>query len=101
MKKHKSVFSNVLQLIGDTPLVKLNNITSSFKGNFYAKLESFNPGHSSKDRIALFIIEEAERNHILGLIDTCTNDQTKDILCVQLILHDQNSMFGNPIHPYG
>ena len=43
MKKHKSVFSNVLQLIGDTPLVKLNNITSSFKGNFYAKLESFNP----------------------------------------------------------
>jgi cystathionine beta-synthase len=70
MKKHKSVFSNILQLIGDTPLVKLNNITSSFKGNFYAKLESFNPGHSSKDRIALFIIEEAERKGIIKRGDT-------------------------------
>ena len=49
----------------------------------------------------IYFIEEAERNHILGLIDTCTNAQTKDILCYQLIVHDQNSMFGNPIHPYG
>lgn len=70
MKKHKSVFNNVLQLIGETPLVKLNNITSSFKGKFYAKLESFNPGHSSKDRIALFIIEEAERKGIIKPGDT-------------------------------
>jgi len=70
MKKHKSVFNNILQLIGDTPLVKLNNITSSFKGKFLVKLESFNPGHSSKDRIALFIIEEAERNGILKPGDT-------------------------------
>lgn len=70
MKKHKSVFNNVLQLIGETPLVKLNNITSSFKGKFYAKLESFNPGHSSKDRIALFIIDEAERKGIIKPGDT-------------------------------
>ena len=70
MKKHKSVFNNVLQLIGETPLVKLNNITSNFKGKFYAKLESFNPGHSSKDRIALFIIEEAERKGIIKPGDT-------------------------------
>ena len=70
MKKHKSVFNNILQLIGDTPLVKLNNITSGFKGNFLVKLESFNPGHSSKDRIALFIIEEAERKGILKPGDT-------------------------------
>ncbi|MDA9356804.1 cysteine synthase family protein [Flavobacteriaceae bacterium] len=70
MKKHKSVFNNILQLIGDTPLVKLNNITSGFKGSFYAKLESFNPGHSSKDRIALFIIEEAERKGLIKPGDT-------------------------------
>jgi len=70
MKKHKSVFNNILQLIGDTPLVKLNNITSGFKGDFLVKLESFNPGHSSKDRIALFIIEEAERKGILKPGDT-------------------------------
>ena len=70
MKKHKLVFNNILQLIGDTPLVKLNNITSAFKGEFLVKLESFNPGHSSKDRIALFIIEEAERKGILKPGDT-------------------------------
>lgn len=70
MKKHKSVFNNILQLIGETPLVELNNITSDFKGKFLAKLESFNPGHSSKDRIALFIIEEAERQGLLKPGDT-------------------------------
>ena len=70
MKKHKSVFNNILQLIGDTPLVKLHNITSDFKGNFYAKVEGFNPGHSSKDRIALYIVEEAERKGILNPGDT-------------------------------
>ena len=70
MKKHKLVFNNILQLIGETPLVELNNITSDFNGKFLAKLESFNPGHSSKDRIALFIIEEAERQGLLKPGDT-------------------------------
>ena len=70
MKKHRSVFNNILELIGDTPLVKLHNITSGFKGDFLVKLESFNPGHSSKDRIALFIIEEAERKGIIKPGDT-------------------------------
>ena len=70
MKKHKSVFNNILQLIGETPLVELNKITSNFNGKFLAKLESFNPGHSSKDRIALFIIEEAERQGLLKPGDT-------------------------------
>jgi len=49
----------------------------------------------------IYFIEEAERNQILGLIDTCTSDQTKDILCYQLLLHEQNSMFGDPLHPHG
>ena len=53
MKKHKSVYNNVLQLIGETPLVKLNNITSNFNGKFYAKLESFNP-----DNINLINVNE-------------------------------------------
>ena len=70
MKKHKLVFNNILQLIGETPLVELNKITSNFNGKFLAKLESFNPGHSSKDRIALFIIEEAERQGLLKPGDT-------------------------------
>jgi hypothetical protein len=45
----------------------------------------------------IYYIEESNRNQILGLIDTCTNDQTKDILCYELYLHDQNSIFGDPL----
>ncbi len=63
-------YDNVLQLIGSTPLVKLNRILEDIPGNFYAKLECFNPGHSTKDRIALYIIEEAERKGILKPGDT-------------------------------
>lgn len=70
MKQNKQVYDSVLDLVGNTPLIKLNTITKSFPGNFYAKVEAFNPGHSSKDRIALHIIEEAERRGILKPGDT-------------------------------
>ncbi|WP_121666604.1 PLP-dependent cysteine synthase family protein [Mesonia aquimarina] len=70
MREDLQVYNNVLQLIGDTPLIKLNQITENFKGDFFAKVEAFNPGHSTKDRIALYIIEEAERKGILKPGDT-------------------------------
>lgn len=70
MDKAQNVFDNVLQLIGSTPLIKLNRMTADIDGEFYAKVEAFNPGHSSKDRIALHIIEEAERQGILTPGDT-------------------------------
>jgi len=70
MKKEIKAFDNILDLIGNTPLVKLSKVTKDFKGSFYAKVEAFNPGHSSKDRIALHIIEEAERKGILKPGDT-------------------------------
>ncbi|MFC5045886.1 PLP-dependent cysteine synthase family protein [Aquimarina hainanensis] len=70
MREDIQAYNNVLELIGDTPLVKLNRIVEDFPGNFYAKIESFNPGHSTKDRIALYIIEEAERQGILKPGDT-------------------------------
>ena len=44
---------NILCTIGDTPLVRLNKITSEIDGLVLAKLESFNPGNSVKDRMAL------------------------------------------------
>lgn len=56
---------NVLELIGNTPLVKLNRIPSGDMAEIYAKLESFNPGGSVKDRIALAMIEDAEKRGIL------------------------------------
>ncbi len=70
MKEDIKAYDNVLGLIGNTPLIKLNKLTKSFTGNFYAKVEAFNPGHSTKDRIALYIIEEAERQGILNPGDT-------------------------------
>lgn len=70
MKKELNVYNNVLELIADTPLIKLNKITENLEGSFYAKVEAFNPGHSTKDRIALYIIEEAEKRGILKKGDT-------------------------------
>jgi len=70
MKHRNQVFDNVLDLVGNTPLIRLNKVASKFKGNFYAKVESFNPGQSSKDRIATYIIDEAEKKGILTPGDT-------------------------------
>lgn len=70
MKEQIKAYNSVLDLIGNTPLIKLNNVTSNLEGNYYAKVEAFNPGHSTKDRIALYIIEEAERQGILSPGDT-------------------------------
>ena len=89
MDNSKQVFDNVLQLIGNTPLIKLNNITADFEGDFYAKVEAFNPGHSSKDRIALHIIEEAERQGILNpgdtIIETTSGNTGFSIAMVSII----------------
>lgn len=70
MKEEINAYNNVLELIGNTPLIKLNKVTENIEGNFYAKVEAFNPGHSSKDRIALYIIEEAEKRGLLSPGDT-------------------------------
>ena len=70
MKEEIKAYNSVLDLIGNTPLIKLSKISADLTGNFYAKVEAFNPGHSTKDRIALYIIEEAERRGILKPGDT-------------------------------
>lgn len=57
----KNLYNNLLELIGNTPMVKLNKVTGDIPAKVYAKLECFNPGHSAKDRIALHIIENAEK----------------------------------------
>jgi len=55
------VFSNILETIGKTPLVRLNKVVSHIPATVYAKIEASNPGLSAKDRIALHMIERAER----------------------------------------
>ena len=52
---------NVLATIGNTPLIKLSNICQDFAGEVYGKVEAYNPGHSAKDRTALFMLEQAEK----------------------------------------
>ena len=55
------MYKNILQLIGNTPLVKINRLNPNKKVDLYAKLEFLNPGGSIKDRIALSMIEGAEK----------------------------------------
>ena len=65
MSKNNGINKNILELVGETPLIKLQNITKDLKGSFFAKVEAFNPGLSSKDRIALHILNDAEKKGIL------------------------------------
>ncbi|RKN81423.1 PLP-dependent cysteine synthase family protein [Ulvibacterium marinum] len=89
MEHEINACNNVLELIGNTPLIKLDRITAKLKGNFYAKVEAFNPGHSSKDRVAAYIIEEAERKGILSegstIIETTSGNTGFSLAMVSII----------------
>tara|TARA_B100000315_G_C14522489_1_gene562235 strand:- start:430 stop:1371 length:942 start_codon:yes stop_codon:yes gene_type:complete len=60
-----SYAGNILELIGNTPIVKLNKMVTENMANIFLKLESFNPGGSVKDRICLAMIEQAEKENLL------------------------------------
>lgn len=66
----KNVYGSVTDLIGRTPIVKLNNIVEEDMADIYVKLEWFNPGGSVKDRIALNMIKKAEEEGIIKPGDT-------------------------------
>ena len=68
--KNKEAYTDILELIGNTPLIKLNKIANNFKGTYFTKFEAFNPGHSNKDRIALYILNEAESSGLINKGDT-------------------------------
>ena len=63
-------YNNIIETIGRTPLVKLNRITENVIPNIYVKLESFNPGGSVKDRIAMNMILKAEEEGLINLETT-------------------------------
>ena len=89
MKKTIQAYDNILQLVGNTPLIRLNKTVSKFSGNYYAKVEGFNPGHSAKDRIAVHIVEEAERRGILKkgstIIETTSGNTGFSLAMVSMI----------------
>lgn len=71
--------NNILETIGNTPMIRLNKIAEDLPGTILAKVEYFNPGHSVKDRMALKMVEMAEADGNLkpgGTIIECTSGNT-------------------------
>ena len=58
-------YNNILETIGNTPLVKLNSVTKELPCTVLAKVESFNPGNSIKDRIGVKMLQDAEKNGLI------------------------------------
>lgn len=75
----RKAYNNILETIGDTPMVRMNKICKHIPATVYAKVEYFNPGHSVKDRMALQMIEDAEAEGKLrpgGTVIECTSGNT-------------------------
>ncbi|HYQ87497.1 MAG TPA: cystathionine beta-synthase [Bacteroidota bacterium] len=90
---------NILGTLGDTPLVRLQKVTRGFKGTYFAKVETFNPGGSVKDRIGLEIIEEAEREGRLrpgGTIVEATSGNTGMGLAIVAAIKGYKCVFTMP-----
>ncbi|MDG2367628.1 MAG: cysteine synthase family protein, partial [Flavobacteriaceae bacterium] len=89
MNRRVKAYKSALELIGKTPLLKLNKIVKNIPGNFYAKVEAFNPGHSNKDRIALHIIESAEKKGLINpggtIIETTSGNTGFSLAMVSII----------------
>ena len=89
MNKKVKAYKSALDLIGKTPLIKLSKILKNIPGNFYAKVEALNPGHSNKDRIALHIIESAEKKGLLKpgstIIETTSGNTGFSLAMVSVI----------------
>ncbi|MGZ3770325.1 MAG: PLP-dependent cysteine synthase family protein [Bdellovibrio sp.] len=74
-----NIYQSILETIGNTPMVALNNVTKGSRHKFFAKIEYFNPGGSIKDRVAIAMIEEAEKRGQLkpgGTIVEATSGNT-------------------------
>ena len=80
---NREVFDNILDTIGNTPIVRLNKVVDDIRTPVYAKCEFFNPGASVKDRIGLPIIEDAEARGMIrpgGTVVEGTSGNT-DYIC--------------------
>ena len=87
---------NILGTIGNTPMVKLNNITKDVPATVLAKIETFNPGNSIKDRMALKMIEDAEKSGVLqpgGTIIEGTSGNTGMGLAIAAIIKGYKCIF--------
>ena len=89
MSKNNGINNSILELVGETPLIKLQKITKDLKGSFFAKVEAFNPGLSSKDRIALHILNDAEKKGILKkgatIVETTSGNTGYSLAMISLV----------------
>ncbi len=88
--------NNILETIGNTPLIKLNKITAALPATILAKVDYFNPGNSIKDRMALKMIEVAEAEGKLkpgGTIIECTSGNTGMGLALVAIVKGYKCIF--------
>ena len=91
-----SYFGNILETIGHTPLVKLNKIVADLPCTVLAKVETFNPGNSIKDRMAVKMIEDAERSGALkpgGTIIEGTSGNTGMGLAIAAVVKGYKCIF--------
>ncbi|MFN8286388.1 MAG: pyridoxal-phosphate dependent enzyme [Chitinophagales bacterium] len=89
-------FENIVDTIGNTPLVKINKLTKNMPGLFLAKVEYFNPGNSVKDRIGIKMIEDAEKDGRLkpgGTIIECTSGNTGMGLALASVVRGYKCIF--------
>ena len=96
---HPNVFSNVLETIGNTPLVRLNRVAGGLRATVLAKLEFLNPGGSVKDRIGVAMIEDAEKAGRLkpgGTIVEATSGNTGVGLAIAAALKGYRCVFVMP-----
>jgi cystathionine beta-synthase len=92
----KKICDNILETIGNTPMVRINNITKDLPATVYAKVETFNPGNSIKDRMALKMIEDAEKSGILkpgGTIIEGTSGNTGMGLAIAAVIKGYKCIF--------
>ena len=92
----KKVFNNVLEAIGNTPLVRINRIAAEVPGTVYAKIETTNPGNSIKDRMAVRMIEDAEKSGALkpgGTIIEGTSGNTGMGLAIAAVIKGYRCVF--------
>ena len=96
MKPSKKICDSILDTIGNTPLVKLNKVVTGIKATVYAKVETFNPGNSIKDRMALKMVEDAEKAGLLkpgGTIIEGTSGNTGMGLAIAAIVKGYKCIF--------
>jgi cystathionine beta-synthase len=91
-----NIKNNILETIGNTPLIKLNKITKDLPGTILAKVDYFNPGNSIKDRMAIKMVEVAEQEGKLkpgGTIIECTSGNTGMGLALAAIVKGYKCIF--------